>query len=111
MAKAMTAEKYRADWDQSDRDALDEMFRTARADGLWFYHNGISGPLWFSPDELQAEQAKGRFVWGAINWTLRDPYDGVALLDKKAFAALDEKQRMLDRIERWRMGRMIASMS
>jgi len=95
--------KYPETWSQSARDALDEMFRRAIANGLWFYHGGMSGPLWFSPDELQAEQEKGQFVWGAVNWQLRDPQEGVALLDKQAFAFLGEKQRLVDRIERWRM--------
>ena len=66
---------YPATWDQADRDELDKLFTIARRDRLWFFHGGLSGPLWFSPNQLEAEQKNGKFVWGAVNWALRDPQE------------------------------------
>ena len=31
--------------------------------------------LWFGPDELEALNKQGRFRWGAVNFTLRDPQE------------------------------------
>jgi hypothetical protein len=67
--------KYSVKWTEADKKALDDLFFEARAKGLWFFHGGFSGPLWLSPDELQKEQDKGNFIWGAINWELRDPHE------------------------------------
>lgn len=85
----MTRINYPEAWGQSDRDSLDHMFAVARTKQLWFFHGGLSGPLWFSPDELEAEQKNGKFVWGAVNWHLRDPKEyleqaGVAVDRAKA---------------------------
>jgi hypothetical protein len=70
---------YPDSWDHASRAMLDALFEQARREKLWFFHGGLSGPLWFTPDELQAEQAKGNFVWGAPNWKLRSPFE---LLDQ-----------------------------
>lgn len=43
----------------------------ARATKMWLhsrYHD-----LWFTPDELEAENADGKFRWGDEWWTLRSP--------------------------------------
>jgi len=29
--------------------------------------------LWFTADELEKENAKGEFLWGRVNFELRDP--------------------------------------
>lgn len=50
---------------------LGPMFKEAREKGLWF-HCGYQD-LWLSPEELEKEQAHGRFLWGACNWDLRNP--------------------------------------
>lgn len=72
---------YPSTWYQESRDALDAMFTRARSENLWFFHGGLSGPLWFSPDELQAEQEKGNFVWGADNWRLCSPRERIMQID------------------------------
>lgn len=59
---------------------LEPLFARARAEGLWFY--SAYQDLWFSPDELAAVQAAGRFRWGAVNWQLRKPDEYLA--DKAA---------------------------
>lgn len=72
------------------------LFERARAEGLWFlarYHQ-----IWFSPDELAAEQASGKFCWGAANWELRDPSERVLELGQAAKAARDEFDRFIVRL-------------
>lgn len=64
---------------------LEPMFKQAREEGLWFYC-GFED-LWFSPDELEKEQANGRFLWGACNWRLRDPHEHLVELKKTAVYA------------------------
>lgn len=60
-------------------ESLKPLFEKARREGLWFYCS-YQG-LWFSPDELAAAQAEGRFRWGAVNWTLRDPREYLEALE------------------------------
>lgn len=62
-------------WGQEHRDALNEMLRTARADGLWFVANNLAtdGPMWLSPDELEDQFEEGTLRWGAVNWKLKPP--------------------------------------
>lgn len=60
----------------------------ARTQGLWlwcFYQD-----LWFSPDELEVENDKGKFLWGAVNWRLRDPKERIQQLEQKIEQAEDE---------------------
>lgn len=94
----MSRINYPADWSQSDRDDLDVMFNQARISGLWFFHGGMSGPLWFTPDELQAEQEKGKFVWGAVNWSLRSPTILLEQLTQKMESLDTEFRRVVERM-------------
>jgi hypothetical protein len=52
-------------------EGLKPMFKEAEEKGLWF-HSSYQD-MWFSPAELRAEQAEGRYWWGACNWTLKNP--------------------------------------
>lgn len=77
-----------------ERDAilagLEPLLQDAEAEGKWLhcaYQN-----LWFSPEELRAHHRDGRFVWGAINWSLRDP----------AVYRLEEVRKFLDARDRYR---------
>lgn len=47
------------------------LFNQARREGLWFHC--AYQDLWFTPDDLEAAQANGRFLWGAVNWKLVRP--------------------------------------
>ena len=67
---------------------LGPMFDRARRDGLYFYSTYQS--LWFSPDELEADQAAGRFRWGAVNWELRHPSERTRELEHKVAQAQTE---------------------
>ncbi len=86
------------EWSQHDRDALAALFVEAHAKGLWFFHGGLSGPLWFSPNELEKEQAAGRFVWGAVNWRLRNPRERLVQIDDEIESLIREKHKFIERI-------------
>ena len=72
-------------------NGLAEMYTEAKATGKWFhlaYQN-----LWFSPDELKANMAEGRFRYGPVNWRLADPEEHRRFLEsavKEAVANLAE---------------------
>lgn len=91
---------YPASWSQSAREALDELFAKARASDTWFYHSGVSGTFWFSPDELQAEQQSGNFVWGAVNWQLRNPLEGLEAIDRGIENLRQERMKFADRMHK-----------
>jgi len=52
---------------------LEPLFKEAREKNLLFYCYYQN--LWFTPDELQKENEKGKFIWGSINWELKTPTD------------------------------------
>lgn len=60
-----------------DKDAilvdLNLMIDRAEKEGKWLYCH-YQG-LWFSPAELREENNRGNFIWGAVNWTVRDKAD------------------------------------
>lgn len=62
--------------------SMGPLFAKAEQLGLWFYSPYQS--LWFSPQRLRDQQAQGRFMWGAVNWELRDPKEHAAKLRQKA---------------------------
>ena len=72
-------------------NSMVDLFAAARQQKLWFH--GVYQDLWFSPDELDAEQAAGRFRWGAVNWSLRDPKEHLANLEERAKDAQDAVER------------------
>lgn len=76
--------------------ALEPLFERAEREGLWFY--SLYQGLWFSPKELRAEQAKGRFWWGAVNWELRDPAEEVVRLKANRDKQWAELQKFEARI-------------
>lgn len=76
---------------------LTPMFAKARAEGLWF-HCGYRD-IWFSPDELDAANKEGRFIWGAVNWTLRDPRERLEQLKNAVVSAEAEKARFTERMQ------------
>ena len=67
---------------------LEPLFKEARENGLWFYC--ASQGIWISPDELEAHQANGTFVWGENNWRLLHPKDHLEYLRKKVEMAIGE---------------------
>ena len=76
--------------------SLEPLFKKAREEGLYFFINSMAtGPLWFSPDELKACQKEGRFRWGAVNWTLRDPREHLDELARRGKDTHDAHQEFL----------------
>ena len=71
---------------------LAPLIEQARAEGLWLWCHYQD--LWFSPDELQAQNAKGKFLWGAVNWMLRDPQERVKQAEAAAQRAANELARV-----------------
>lgn len=67
-------------------DGLRPLFEKAEKESLWFYSSYQQ--LWFSPQELREEHSKGRYMWGAVNWHLRDPYEKLSQLENKVVAAI-----------------------
>jgi hypothetical protein len=76
------------------------LFELADRDGLWFYCNYQD--LWFSPNELREQHNKGSFLWGAVNWQLRNPDDKLLELLQSKKGAESEiarfKERLSDRM-------------
>ncbi|MBK6639640.1 MAG: hypothetical protein IPH08_04060 [Rhodocyclaceae bacterium] len=72
------------------------MFAEARRDGLWF--RCTYQDLWFSPDDLEAAQANGRFIWSAMNWELRPPADYIAKMERMAKDAADRLEEAKERV-------------
>ncbi|TPG68639.1 hypothetical protein EEL31_08970 [Brevibacillus laterosporus] len=58
--------------------SLQPLFDQAEKKGLWFYSSYHD--IWLSPSKLRQEQENGNFLWGAVNWQLRDPLERVVEL-------------------------------
>lgn len=54
---------------------LKPLYNEAEEKNLWFYSNYQD--MWISPNELRQKQSEDRFLWGAVNWELRDPHEKV----------------------------------
>lgn len=89
---------YPQEWSQASCDALDAQFEEARKHNLWFYHGGMSGPFWFSPDELETQQRNGKFVWGSGNWKLRPPQEYIDSLKRAVTSAQEELDKATKRV-------------
>ena len=79
---------------------LKPLFEQAQNENLWFYVPYLQ--LWFTPKELKEQQAQGRFVWGASNWVLRNPFEKLGELERKREIIdkeIKEIQKMLLTIE------------
>ena len=64
---------------------LAPLFEEARRTGKWFHC--VYQDMWFSHSELAAFHAEGRFIWGATNWTITDPAEQIAYLERRIEAA------------------------
>ncbi len=60
---------------------LEPLFKKAVNLKLWFYCS-YQG-MWFSPKELREQHAKGKFIWGAVNWQLRSPLEALERIKQK----------------------------
>jgi hypothetical protein len=75
----------------SERDAiltgLAPLFERADREGLMFHCSYQD--LWFTPAELRKAHAEGRFLWGAVNWTLRSRQEREEQLQRAVYRAED----------------------
>lgn len=77
---------------------LNAMMERAINQNLWFHC--CYQDLWFSPSELQAAWTEGRFRWGAVNWTLRNPSERRAELAAEREAKDRELEDFESRVRR-----------
>ena len=77
-------------------EGLKPMFKEAKEKGLWFYCS-YQG-MWYSPEDLKKKQAEGQFMWGAVNWRLRDPKEKVTQLENSVKSAINELDNFKKRI-------------
>ncbi len=69
---------------------MEELFATADQEGLMLHC--AYQDMWFTSDELRADQANGKFRWGPVNWELRPASDRTRVLEKAVISA----QKRLD---------------
>jgi len=78
-----------------DKDAIKAslvpLIAEARATKKWLWCNYQD--MWFSPSELEKANAEGRFLWGPINWRLRDPQERVLELERAVSGAQAQLER------------------
>lgn len=77
-------------------DEMNTLIDKAEAEGKWLHCSYQD--LWFSPDELRTAQAQGRFRWGVVNWTLRNPQEYVDQASIKLAAAHEHLAKVIDAV-------------
>jgi len=70
-----------------DYTVLTMLIEQARNEGKWLHC--AYQDLWFSPNELEKENANGRFRWRPENWEVCNPCVEVAQLQKEVSNAQD----------------------
>lgn len=75
---------------------LSALIDRAEAEGKWLFCSYQQ--LWFSPADLRAQNARGRFCWGAVNWQLRDPQERLAEADRAVEAAQRQRDAIAARL-------------
>ena len=81
---------------EAKRMMLRGLIESARSRGMWLWCSYQD--LWFSPDELEAKNSQGKFLWGPINWILRDPRDHIQQLEQKIERAEDDLTTLRGRV-------------
>ena len=75
---------------------LQDLIDQARREGKWLWCHYQD--LWFSPAQLEKENAEGRFRWGPVNWKLRDPIERLGEAERRVSEAMDERNRIAKEI-------------
>jgi hypothetical protein len=83
----------------SAASTLQPLIAQARKEGKWLHSRYQD--IWFSPDELEALNREGRFLWGAVNWTLRDPNEMVQEKAKVLKKAEQDYLNAQKRLSNW----------
>lgn len=63
------------------RELLRPLISEARETKQWLWCSYQD--IWFSPDELDAHHDNGKFLWGPVNWKLRDPTTHLRELEQR----------------------------
>lgn len=73
-----------------------DLIERATREGKWLFcqYQG----LWWSPAELAQCNANGRFLWGAINFELRDPAELLAACEQRVVQAMAEVESVKARM-------------
>ena len=77
-------------------EPLRPLIAQARAEGKWLRCSYQD--LWFSPDQLEADNRDGRFRWGPQNWTLHDPQELLRRADETVDKAVADRDRIIREI-------------
>jgi len=88
LRRTIISDVYDADW----KLELKTLIEQARVERKWLFCS-YQG-LWFSPDQLEQAHREGRFMWGAVNWQLRDPSEQLAAAERKVREATAERDRI-----------------
>ena len=77
---------------------LAPLIEKAKAEGMWLLctYQG----MWFSPSELRAQNANGKFIWGACNFKLRDPMEKMEQISGEVERLSNEAVALSARIEK-----------
>ncbi len=60
--------------------------------------------IWLSPEELERENANGKFIWGEINFTLLNPNERRKQLEDVVAQSEDRLRRFNERVSEWEKG-------
>jgi hypothetical protein len=71
---------------------LTELINEARVKGKWLWCRYQD--LWFSPEQLEAQNADGKFRWGVDNFELRDPQEYIEEARRRAEFAQETYERL-----------------
>ena len=77
---------------------LQPLIEKAREQNKWLYC--FYRDVWFSPDELEAQNKIGRFLWDESHWELRNPQEGVRALQSRLAEIEKEISEFQSRIHR-----------
>ena len=89
---AISISRTEAKWGLPTYAGPKELIEEARRRGLWLHCTYQD--LWFSPDQLEAENKNGKFRWGPVNWRLRDPHEYAEQAERRAQLASQEAARI-----------------
>ena len=60
---------------------LKPLIDRARKENKWLFCHYQQ--MWFSPSELEEQNKKGKFLWGEVNWKLRDPKEHITEMQQQ----------------------------
>lgn len=74
--------------DDCGQAEVGRMIDEAESKGFWMYCSYQN--MWLKPVELRKLQQQGRFCWGPVGWTVRDPHERLSQLLRNAERANQE---------------------